>query len=258
MSRAARGGVPGRVPGGASDVFPAVFPKRPWTPLALSLGLHLLLVLAWRGATQPKPIATRPPHAPAFVLVQPLASPELSHEARRAASERPRPHKPAAAATVAPPPPVTPRLRSEPEPVGQAPADEDASAHASASASASEPAPGPASAPGDLLATSKAMAGSVDRALRNGSSPITAEPDRKWERFAQAFAAARKDGGNTVTLDSYTAPDGVITYRKTVGGRVSCYRSGSAGGPATVFGRPLDNQGAGNVPCPTGVRWTRQ
>lgn len=102
------------------------------------------------------------------------------------------------------------------------------------------------------------MAGRVDRALRKGASPITAEPDRKWERFAEAFAAARTDIGNTVTLDSYTAPDGVVIYRKTVGRRVACYRTGSVGGPVNAFGRPLDTRGAGSVPCPAGVDWSRR
>jgi hypothetical protein len=110
--------------------------------------------------------------------------------------------------------------------------------------------------PGDLLATSKAMAGRVDRELRKGASPITAEPERKWERFAEAFAAARKGGSGTVTLDSYTGPDGVIVYRKTVGSRVSCYRSGGVGGLVTGFGA-ADGHGAGNTTCPSGVRWTR-
>lgn len=120
----------------------------------------------------------------------------------------------------------------------------------------------PAALPGDLLASAKAMAGRVDGELRKGAgvimgaSVITAEPDRKQERFAEAFAAARKGASNTVTLDSYTAPDGVIVYRKTVGDRVSCYRSGSVGGLATGFG-VADGHGAGKTTCPGGVSWTR-
>jgi hypothetical protein len=69
--------------------------------------------------------------------------------------------------------------------------------------------------PGDLLASSKAIAGRVDRELRKGVPPIMAEPERKSELFAEAFADARKGAANTVTLDSYTAPDGVVVYRKT-------------------------------------------
>jgi hypothetical protein len=145
-----------------------------------------------------------------------------------------------------------------PAPAAQAP---DASPPSSDPAPASAPqdtasAALPAALPGELLASSKAMAGRVDRELRKGASVITAEPDRKWERFAEAFAAARTGGSNTVTLDSYTGPDGVIVYRKTVGDRVSCYRSGSVGGLATGFG-VADGHGAGKTTCPTGVSWTR-
>jgi hypothetical protein len=141
-----------------------------------------------------------------------------------------------------------------PVPAAQAP---EASPPSTDPAPASAPQdPASAALPGELLASSKAMAGRVDRELRKGASVITAEPDRKWERFAEAFAAARKGASNTVTLDSYTAPDGVIVYRKTVGDRVSCYRSGSVGGLTTGFG-VADGHGAGKTSCPTGVSWAR-
>lgn len=101
------------------------------------------------------------------------------------------------------------------------------------------------------------MAGQVDRDLRKGSSPITAEPERKWERFAEAFAAARASRPPGLTLESYTAPDGVTIYRKTVAGRPRCYRSGSVGGLVTGFGN-ADGHGAGRTTCPTNVSWTRR
>ena len=249
----------------------APFPRRPLAPLALTLGLHLLLVLAWLGGAGHPPVGAPPPREQAFVFVQPLARTRPAQAVPQASSRpRSRPDKPAASATVSAPSRVPPMSRSGPEAITQPPADGEAPASAPASDSTphatshatshaiSHATSRPAPAPGDLLATSKAMAGSVDRALRKGSRPITAEPDRKWERFAEAFAAARKDVGNTVTLDSYTAPDGVIIYRKTAGSRVACYRSGSVGGPVTAFGRPLDTSGAGSVPCPTGVPWMRQ
>lgn len=110
--------------------------------------------------------------------------------------------------------------------------------------------------PGELLASSKRVAGRIDRELRRGASPITAEPDRKWERFAQAVAGAHVSNRDAVTLSSYTAPDGVVIYRKTVGQRVFCYRSGSVGGLVGGFG-PADGQGAGTIPCPSGADWRR-
>ncbi|QNA88821.1 hypothetical protein G4G28_10555 [Massilia sp. Dwa41.01b] len=107
--------------------------------------------------------------------------------------------------------------------------------------------------PGDLLASSRRMAGRIDRELRKGGSPITAEPDRKWQRFAEAVAGAHAEPGGAVTLARYTAPDGVTIYRKTVGSRVRCYRSGSVGGLG-----PADGRSAGVMAdCPVGVSWTR-
>ena len=221
--------------------FAGPFPRPSWTPLALTLGLHLLLVLAWLGSGPPRFEREAPARASSFVLVQPPASrpqPAASAAARGPAS-RPRSRLPQPVPLQAPA-----RVRSTisppSEPPGAAPQPETV---------AETPTP---AVPGDLLATSKRMAGAADRELRNGSSPITAEPDRKWERFASAFAAARKSASRDTMLESHTAADGVTIYRKTVGERVRCYRSGSVGGLG-----PADGQSAGNVPCPSGVSWAR-
>ena len=220
--------------------YTAYAAPRSWTPLALTLGLHLLLVLAWLAGAHGGRVLDPPQRAFTFVLVQPTA--------------RPRP-----APALAPPSPL-PRSRlpasiHTPTPVA-APA-------VAASPTDAEPASTPQAAPvaaealpGDLLKSSRAMAGRVDRELRNGASPISAEPERKWERFAEAFAAARTSSDNTVTLDSYTSPDGVIIYRRTTGGRSSCYRTGSVGGLVTGFGN-ADLHGASIMACPSGLSWTR-
>lgn len=219
-------------------------PARRWMPLALTLGLHLLLVLAWLGGTRGEARREPPPRVSVFVPVQPLARPQAAPSAPPPTSRRMR--RPAIS-VPAPPPLDIPSITV------QAPA----TAPAETDTSSPSPAPAPAALPGDLLASSKAMAGRVDRDLRKGASPITAEPDRKWERFADAFAAARTGAPRTVTLESYTSPDGVIIYRKTVGDKVACYRSGSVGGLVTGFG-PQDGQGAGRTTCPSGVSWTRR
>jgi hypothetical protein len=229
---------------------PGVHGVRPWTPLALTLGLHLLLVLAWltgaRGNLARDPAGKPPPRASVFVPVRPASQPTPAPAPPPALPMRLRP--PASIGA-----PAVPAV-ALPAPLAQTPDDSPPS-----------PAPAPPTAPqdparlavpGDLLASSKAMAGRVDRELRKGAGVITAEPDRKWERFAEAFAAARTGATRAVTLDSYTEPDGVIVYRKTVGDRVSCYRSGSVGGLATRFG-VADGHGAGTTSCPTGVSWTR-
>ena len=238
----------------ASTAYGAAYGKaRPWTPLALTLGLHLLLVLAWLGAARGDLRREPPPRVSMFVPVQPLSPARRPVPEEAPAPERVRP--PVLAA------PVLPSVGPSDVTV-QAPAAASQSPDADLADPPQEPAhdqaqqAGTPRTPGDLLASSKAMAGRVDRELRKGASPITAEPERKWERFAEAFAAARTGADRTVTLDSYTSPDGVVTYRKTVGNRVACYRSGSVGGLVTGFG-PADGQGAGSTSCPSGVRWTR-
>jgi hypothetical protein len=75
-----------------------------------------------------------------------------------------------------------------------------------------------------------------------------------------AALPSRVAAGGAVTLDSHTAGDGVIIYRKTVGGRVRCHASGSVRG--IVSGIPgsagrADSRTAGPVSCPTGVSWRR-
>lgn len=228
--------------------MPGYAASRSWTPLALTLGLHLLLVLAWMSGVR-APAPEPAPRVSTFVLVRDLPRP------------KPKPERKVGPEPAAPMPPRVPRTRQSaafiaPLPdLAQAPPSPPSSTPEPAGAAQADPAPG-AALSGDLLASSKAMAGGVDRALRKGSSPITAEPERKWERFADAVAAASTSRSYAMTLDSYEAPDGVIIYRKTINGRTSCYRSGSVGGVVTGFGN-ADLHGAGTTSCPTGVSWTR-
>jgi len=211
-----------------------------WTPLVLTLGLHLLPVLAW--LLRPAMQAALPlPAERATVLVMvapPLRTIPLSSPRALAPPVRKTAQPVTAPVSRSPQPPAQPE-----QPVAEAaPAESELVQSDSA----------PAATPGDLLADSRAMAGRVDRELRKGGSPITAEPERKWERFAGMVAEARAPAAFVLTLDSHTALDGVTIYRKTLGRKVRCYRSGSVGGIS-----PADGHTGGSIPCPTGVRWTR-
>lgn len=218
-----------------------------WAPLVLTLGLHLLLVLAWLlrpgvQAPQPAPgerqttlVMLAPPPRPAPAVVpRPTLPPRRAPRVRTPTT----PTQARAADT------------SEAQPI---PAPVDAVTEAAMDATP-DAAAGPS--PGALLASARRMAGRVDRELGNGASALGAAPERKWERFADTVASARIDTGSGVSLDSYVAPDGVTVYRKTVGNRVRCYRSGSVGGIVGSSGT-ADGHSAGNIACPTGVRWTR-
>lgn len=208
-----------------------------WTPLALTLGLHLLLVLAWllRPGVQPGPQPSAE-HATLLVTVTPPAraipaAPRALREPVRKPAQRP-----VARVLPASEPPAAVVTDAE------SPQREPVQAEVAA----------PIASVGELLARSRALAGRISRELPPGDSAMTAEPAGKWERFGTQVADARKTGSMDGTLDSHTAANGVIVYRKIVGSRVRCYRSGSVGGI-----NPSDGQTAGNIPCPTGVRWTR-
>ena len=208
-----------------------------WTPLVLTLGLHLLLVLAWllRPGVQPgpQPSAER---ATLLVTVKPPAgafpaAPRALREPVRKPAQRP-------VARVLPAPEPAAAVVTDAESPQREPVQAEIAA--------------PIASVGDLLARSRALAGRISRELPPGDSAMTAEPAGKWERFGTQVADARKTGSMAGTLDSHVSADGVIVYRKIVGSRVRCYRSGSVGGI-----NPSDGQTAGNIPCPTGVRWTR-
>ncbi len=62
-------------------------------------------------------------------------------------------------------------------------------------------------------------------------------------------------------LDSYTSPDGVVIYRRRVGGRIACYRTGSVAGGVDPSLGVLSVRGAndaGSVPCPGSAQWKQE
>ena len=208
-----------------------------WTPLVLALGLHLLLVLAWllRPAVRVTELSPTERETMLVMVKPPRPAPAASPQPLPRPLNRSRP-TPRMKPSAPPEQPTAPDAVARPEPV---PASGESGAV-------------PAPLPGELLAASRRMAGRISREMHIGSSPITTEPEQKWGRFDAMVADARAGASRSVSLDSYTAPDGVIVYRKTVGDRVRCYVSGSVGGINTA-----DGHSAGNIACPTGVRWTR-
>lgn len=216
-----------------------------WTPLALTLGLHLLLVLAWRLQEQPEPASAapellmdvmpvRPPAAPARVRPSaPRAAPKAPSttraDARRRAppaSDAPAPTEPQPAAAPAPPEPVEPAAREAPLTLeGE-----------------------------DLLAAGKRRAVEIDRQLRKGKSGVPDEANTPWSRFREGVAAAHVDRSPGALLEAYESPDGVVIYRTTQWGKQTCRMTGSVNfGPGRAGGGNV----AGDVSCPKGVRWRR-
>jgi hypothetical protein len=215
-----------------------------WTPLAVTLGLHLLLVLAWLARSAP------PPHDASVevmsVLVRvPAPAPAL----------RPKPLPPPKARRLdapvrVPTAPVLPAPATAVDPVAPAISVPPAAPTAS-----------------ELLARARQQAGAVDRELRGGKPAAPLSASGAQGRLERGIAGAYIDRSRTVVTDSYTSPDGVVTYRIRQGEKVLCRKSGSVA-PGLEYSEAARAAGAGSagsattagfVSCPTGdVDWKRR
>jgi hypothetical protein len=191
---------------------------------------------AIRIRLQPPPARTRPAPAP---------EPEPVHATARA----PAVHAPQPAAA-----PSRQAATPLPVPSVQPPADTLAApAPADAATLARDPA---AAANGSfMVGVAKRQAGRIDRELRGGKSGVPLEADTPWARFQRGLEAAHVERSMSVIEDSYTAPDGVVIYRRRIGSRTLCYRTGSVG--LGIAGARGVNE-AGPVTCPSGVTWSRE
>ena len=226
-----------------------------WTPLALTVLLHLLLVLAWRcqvrTAPAPAPIErlielvqVRPPaQLPSSESAAPAQAPTAP---RKAGKTTPTIEAAPIAAPIAAPldhPPAERLPAEQPPAVAETPPQP-------AQATTGE---APVTLEGEaLLAAGKRSAAAFDREQRKGKSGVPLEADTPWSRFRAAVASAHIDSSMSMRLEKYEAVDGVVIYRTTQNGRQTCRMSG-----AVVFGpgRAGGGSAAGNVTCPKGVRW---
>jgi len=241
-------------------------PRRtPGWPLALTLGLHLLLGWWWLQATGLRVLPADLPAPREFIVVAVLTPAPSRSSAAPAAAASPRPRAaqavPARAAPPAPPVAL--------QPITPAPADTAPPAATSEPAAEAFPTP-PGSAQdttatGDdsLASRGKRTAGAVDHELRKGKLAPLDPGDNKWQRFAQAVGDARVDTSRTLTSESYTAPDGVVVYRFRQGGRTWCRTGGgirpspfgAQAGGAALFDKAGGGGFAGTVRCPTRVEF---
>jgi len=241
-------------------------PRRtPGWPLAVTLGLHLLLGWWWLQATGVRvlPAAVSAPRE--FIVVAVLAPAPSRPSTAPAAAASPRPR--AAQAIPARAVPAAPTVA--PQPLTPAPADTAPSA--ATSEPAADPFPTPpgsaqdSTAAGDdsLANRGKRTAGAVDHELRKGKLAPLAPVDSKWQRFAEAVSNARVDTSRTLVSESYTAPDGVVVYRFRLGGRTWCRTGGGIRpspfgaqvGGATSFDTAGGGGFAGTIECPTRVQF---
>ena len=212
----------------------AGLPNRNRAALALIFGMHIVALLAWMQQRQPRLPSPAGPQV-VSILLQPHAI-------------RPRPP---AVAAVAPTPSPLP-APAGPAAGAAAPGLDDARAPVDVRQAIREQ--GEAEG-GFALGLSKRQAGRIDRELRKGKSGIPEEPDTPMGRFRRGLEAAHIDRSNAVFEDSYTSPDGTVTYRKRIGNASYCRRSGSVS-PLGMRGMIMGNE-AGDVPCPKGVTWKK-
>jgi hypothetical protein len=242
--------------------------RTPGWPLAVTLGLHLLLGWWWLQATGVRVLPAIVSAPREFIVVAVLApAPSRSSAAPSSPAAAASPPPRAAQAVTARVAPLAPLVA--PQPITAAPAD--TAPPAATSEPAADPFPTPSSSTQDTIASGddslaghgKRMAGAVDHELRKGKLAPLDPGDNKWQRFAQAIGDARVDNSRTLTSESYTAPDGVIVYRFRLGGRTWCRTGGdirpspfgAQAGGAALFDKAGGGGFAGTVRCPTRVEF---
>jgi hypothetical protein len=101
----------------------------------------------------------------------------------------------------------------------------------------------------------KRQAALIGREERRGESVVSREKSTPWTRFRRELDAAYVGATTGVQQDSYTSPDGTVIYRKRVGKRTFCRRSGSGGGGSYASARGVNE--AGWISCPSEAEWKR-
>lgn len=218
--------------------------------LALTVCCHVIAVVIW--LRQPHP--ARPAAQPEIVSI-------LIRPAVRPAQPSPSPSPPA---PMPPPARVEHRLPRVlpvlPMPVESRPTDLPSSPDAPSSsaqptervdANATSPATPPASGFDIDLARRQARRIADDTGPREPR--LGAEKETRWARLNDAIEAAHVAPTTGVQQDSYTAADGTIIYRKRIGNRTVCRRSGDTGSGGVVSTGGSNT--AGWVSCPNHVEW---
>ena len=246
------------------DRGPQWRPRRTRLALAASVGVHLLAAV-WLQQHRPAP-APAPAEAPRVIsiLLQapdartrpvPVPVPVPVPAPARAPAHAPPVHTPSRPEARAAPAPTPAPAEPSPAPSVQPPPDTLATpgpAPVDAAKLARDPAAGTNGS--FTIGVAKRQAGRIDRELRGGKSGVPLEADTPWARFQRGLEASHVERSMSVIEDSYTSPDGVVIYRRRIGSRTICYRTGSAG--LGIAGARGVND-AGPVTCPSGVTWSR-
>lgn len=198
--------------------YPGAGLRRAW-PLAVSLAVHVVLLLLWLHFGGRVQVTDDTPQALSVLLLprpaQPPA-PAIEPSTREPEPEKHSTRKPAAIA-----PETTQSTPPTPESAAPVPAVPAPAAVATV--------PGPTAL--DILNAAKQQVRKGEAAPR-ASKGAALQASGKWSRFESLMAEARTDKSPGPVTEMYTAPDGQVFYRTRVNGKVTCRKSGSTGPPA--------------------------
>lgn len=225
--------------------------RTPGWPLAVTLGVHVLLLWAWRVATAPQ-APTADPLERTLMLV-PAPMPRILPDLVRPARPKPPATRTQAAPATAPEAATPIAAQPDAEPISEP--DVDPLAQPSEQATVQE----------GIKERARQAAGPAAHALRKGKLAKLEPGDTPLSRFRTALEGAHKDSRRTLASESYTTPDGVTIYRFRIGGKVYCRTGGhvkpgiggAEGGGATLFDSGGGGGAAGIISCPKHAEFTR-
>jgi hypothetical protein len=190
-----------------------VLMRRQAWPLAVTLGAHAVLALLWlNGTHKPRPLEEEPRRL--MVLLLPKAAP-VKPPVAPPRTVRPNAHKPGAAPRPLEPVAVQPQRPANLPSTTPLQPEAITPPHPSAAA---------------ILDSARRDIGKIDRELRGKHPNVLGNTDTPWRRFEQAVAGAHND--TALAEDSYTSPDGTVVYRRRMGHKTVCRKTGSVGPPA--------------------------
>jgi hypothetical protein len=201
--------------------------RQAW-PLVASLAAHVALALFWLNASHKLRTPDQEPRR-LTVLLLPKAAPVKPPAPAPRRPDRPAERQRNTAARPTEPVVAKPLPASATPPAGST-AREPVALTAAPSAAA-------------ILESARHDAGRIDRELRGKKADVLGNIDTPLRRMAQAMAGAYND--NSLKEDSFTSPDGVVTYRRRMGNKTVCRKTGSVGPPAPWRSESAIMAGAG-------------
>lgn len=212
--------------------------------LAFIVGFHLLAVLVWPQARRPRSPAKL--EMVSILLLPAAPSPRPSVQPQNRVVKK--------VTRVLPTIPKPPEIRvSKDAPPAITTLDTIPIARPTEKSDASVTPPRMQSGSNVDIELARRDARLIAKEIRTAGSRALTEANTPWARLRRELDAAHVEPVTGVQQDSYTAPDGTIIYRKRVGNRVVCRRSGVVS--SNDIGSTGGADSAGDVSCPGQAEW---